>query len=398
MIYSLGLALYLLAASPFYLLRVLRGRYRSSFSARLGRGLGAPGAGRTAWIHACSVGEVEAAVPLVRRLAADEPGRRLIVSTVTETGQERARKLFPEHEVRYLPFDFVFAVRRHLDAAGALEAFYIMETEIWPNLIRELARRGVPVFIANGRISDRAWPRYRRFAFLFRPILALVSAVAARTPLDAERFRFLAASKVESVGNIKYDRPAAAAPADRPAGRFVLFGSTHPGEEEICLRVFRALEREFPGLRAILAPRHIERAGDLAAAGGALRSRGWGDEPILILDTHGELAGFYAIADAAFVGGSLVPVGGHNPLEAAAHGVPVAWGPHVANFRDACDALAGQGGFAVKNEGELFALLRRLLSDPGARRAEGEKARQVVLANRGATERMIAFFARSPRP
>lgn len=390
-LYSLALFLWTLLAAPYYLLRVARGRYRASLADRLGR-IRRPRIEEPAvWIHACSVGEVEAVAPIVAILKRELPERRLIVSTVTETGQARAAALFPELERRYLPYDFRFAVKRHLDELPRLERFLIMETELWPNLILELARRGVPIAIVNGRISDRAWPRYRRVTRLLRPILALIGVVAARTDLDAERFRRLGAPRVATTGNVKFDRPAAAPPADSPAGRFLLFGSTHPGEEEIAERILDRLRPRFPELRAIVAPRHIERAAALARARGwPLRSQGWDDGAILLLDTHGELAGLYAIAEVAFIGGSFVPVGGHNPLEAAAHGVPVVWGPHVENFRDATAILAGNGGWEVADEEELLRLLARLLDDPDERRRAGEKARLAVAAQRGAAERAWA--------
>lgn len=387
-LYSFALLLWMLLAAPFYLLRVARGRYRSSFADRLGRVRRRKIEEPAVWIHACSVGEVEAAAPIVAIVKRELPDRKIILSTVTETGQARADAIFPHLERRYLPYDFRFAVKRHLDEIPRLERFLIMETEIWPNLILELTRRDVPIAIVNGRISDRAWPRYRLVARSLRPILAMIGTVAARTELDAERFRLLGAPRVVTAGNVKFDRPAAAPPVVTPFGRFLLFGSTHPGEEEIAERVLNRLQKLFPDLRAIIAPRHIERAAALARARGwSLRSRGWDDGAILLLDTHGELAGLYAIAEAAFIGGSFVPVGGHNPLEAAAHGVPVAWGPHVANFRDAASILEGNGGWKVDGEEELIALFSRLLADPEERRLAGEKARQAVAAQRGAAER-----------
>lgn len=394
-LYSAAFLLYLLLTAPWLLARIAAGRYRESILPRLGIGIEPlPAAAERAWIHACSVGEVEAAAPLVEKIRREWPETRLVISTVTETGAARARKVFADLDFRYLPFDLGLCVRRHLDAAGPLRAFFIMETEIWPNLLTELHRRGVPIFIANGRISDRAWPRYRRFAFIFRPLLAMVKAVAARSEADAERFRAIGAARVVAVGNIKFDRPPAARPVDPPSGRFIVFGSTHPGEEEICLEVFRALRETFNDLRAILAPRHIERAASLAHLG-ALRRKGWKDESVLILDTHGELAGMYSIAEVAFVGGSLVPHGGHNPLEAAVHGVPTVWGPHVQNFRDACGLLDGRGGYCVRDAVELAATLRRLLADSAERTRAGEEAKRVVAANRGAVERTWEVFVNS---
>lgn len=393
MIYSLGLFLYLVVASPFYLLRIARGRYRSSVLQRLGRDLPPAPEGETIWIHACSVGEAEAARPVIEALRMRRPNVSLIVSTVTETGQDRSRKLYPYASVRYLPFDFLSCVRRHLAAAGNLSAFIIMETEIWPNLIRELHRRGIPIFISNGRISDRAWPRYSGFALIFRPILALVSAVAARSDTDAERFRFIGAHRVETAGNVKFDREPAPVPANAPTGRVLLFGSTHKGEEEICLEVFRRLKKDFPDLRAIIAPRHTERAAEVARlAPMKRRSEGWIDEDLLLLDTHGELAGLYGAATAAFIGGSFARIGGHNPLEAAIHGLPVAWGPHVENFRDACEVLRGRGGFLVEDSGALEEFFRWCLSDEARRRFEGAGGKAAVLENRGATKRNLDLF------
>jgi 3-deoxy-D-manno-octulosonic-acid transferase len=400
MIYSVGLFAWLVAASPFYLARAAHGRYRGSVRERLGLDLPPAVKGPSVWLHACSVGEVEAARPLVDRLRRERPDHALIVSTGTETGQARARALFPFAAVRYLPFDFLTCIRRHFDTAGYLREFYIMETEIWPNLITELHARGIPVFIANGRISDRAWPRYRAAAKLFRPVVARIAAVAARTPLDAERFTHIGARRVRVTGNIKFDRPAAEPPPALPSGRFVLFASTHPGEDELCWKIFLELRQEFPDLRCILAPRHIERASALRGlARSSLRSQGWGEEQLLILDTHGELSGLFACAEAAFIGGSLIPVGGHNPLEAAVHGVPVVWGPHIANFRDACAVLKGRGGYEARGADEVTAILRRLLSDPGERERAGTAAKAAVEENRGAADRMWAVFCgREPEP
>jgi len=379
MIYSIGLSLFLLLASPFYALRVFRGRYRSSFRERLGWNLRKID-GPVVWVHACSVGEVEAAAPMVALIQKNRPGCAIVISTGTETGQGRARTLFSFADVRYLPFDFLFSVRRHLDAVGSISEFFIMETELWPNLIHELSRRNVPIFIANGRISDRAWKRYRRVLGFFKPVMLKVTAVAARTEIDAERFRALGAMCVAAVGNIKFDRAPAMGPVDVPSGRTIIFGSTHPGEEKICMEVFDDLKKKFPDLKAILAPRHIERAKEL---------RDYEGEDVCVLGTHGELAGLYAIAYAAFIGGSLVPIGGHNPIEAAIQGVPVIWGPHTENFRDACQLL---GEFEVKDKEELRKTFERLLGDKNLRDASGIRAKTIVLANRGATERNWQVF------
>lgn len=402
MFYSLAFLVYMIAASPVYLLRIMRGRYRSSIPERMGiRVTPLPIAiGPSYWVHACSVGEVEAAAPLVAKIRSAQPESRIVISTVTETGQARAKALFAEAHriyVRYLPFDFRTSIRRHLDAVGELYAFIIMETEIWPNLIAELSDRMIPIHIVNGRISDHSWPRYRRWAFLFRPVLAKVAHVMTRTVIDEDRYRAIGSKRVTTVGNLKFDREIPPPPVNPPRGRFVIFASTHAGEEELLLRVFVRLKRDFPELRAIVAPRKLERASEIATQSplaSSRRSSGWGDEDLLILDTHGELAGMYAVSDVAFIGGSLIRHGGHNPLEAAVHGVPTIWGPHIFNFRDACGLLLGHGGFLAETEDEIHGRFRGLLVDQAERRKIGAKARGIVLSNRGAADRVWEIISR----
>lgn len=348
---------------------------------------------RSLWFHACSVGEVETAMPLVRLFARAYPDDALILSTVTETGQARARKLLGNEFVRYLPFDFGFAIRRHLSSVPLPRFFIVMETEIWPKLYSELSQHNIPLFIANGRISDRAWRRYRRAVEFLRGTMACVRAVGARTVQDAERFRILGARNVSVLGNIKFDRGAAPAPEGMPSGKFLLFASTHPGEDELFVRTWRSLRNRFPRLRAVLAPRHIERAPALAKKyGGALRSAGWKDESLLVLDTHGELAGLFSGATVAIIGGSFVPHGGHNPFEAAVQGVPILWGPHMQNFRDAVEVLEGRGGETVRENEELAEALEALLSDEDLRRQRGAAARAAASENTGAAERHFNFF------
>lgn len=388
-IYSALLAGTAAVMSPLLLWKVAKGKYRESFPQRFGIKVQPGPQNDTVWIHACSVGEVEAIVPFVRLIAERKPETSLVISTVTETGQARARALLPENNIRYLPYDFLFAIRRHLDAVPRLSNFIIAETELWPNLIYELARRGIPVSIINGRISDEAWPRYRQARRFFSGVLNHLNKVAARTELDADRFRTLGADEAVVTGNIKYDRIEPAPAANAPEGQLVLFGSTHPGEEEELVRIFETLKADHPKLRAILAPRHIERARAIHKIfpHAQLRSDGWSDGDLFILDTHGELAALYRNAAVAVIGGSFVPIGGHNPLEPAIFGTPVVWGPHMENFRDACEALKGRGGFRADSYAVLRILLDELLSDETLRREEGAKGRDVVMENRGATEK-----------
>ena len=394
-LYSLGMSLFMVGAAPFYALRVIKGKYRSSFKKRMGSDLAIIPETETGsiWIHACSVGEVEAAVPLVEYIKGKKTDCSIIISTVTETGQARAQALFPDSHVRYLPFDFEKCIHRHFENAGKITHFIILETEIWPNLINELAKRDIPIFIANGRISDKTWPNYRRFGLVFEPIMKKIRAVGARTEIDAQRFRTIGASRVVNVGNIKFDRKEPEILSELPKGKFIFFASTHPGEDEICLRIFNNLKIDFPELRAVIAPRHTERATGISnIVPSSLRSKGWGDEEILILDTHGELAGMYAMAEAAFIGGSFVPIGGHNPLEPAILGVPTLWGPHFANFKDACGLLDGHGGFLCETPEECTKQFARLLGDREYAISEGQKAKEVVLSNRGATEKTWQLF------
>lgn len=390
MMYSAAFLFYMLIASPRYLFRAAKGRYRSSFRKRLGTDLSPLPAyeGGTVWIHACSVGEVEASVPFVRKLEEEHPEWRLVISTVTETGQDRAENLYPEHEIRYLPFDLRMAIRSHLDAVGELEALFVMETEIWPNLFEEFYDRGIPIFIVNGRISDRAWKRYRAFSWVFQSILARVTYVGARTETDARRFKFLGVRRISITGNVKFDRPAAPPPQAPPKGRIILFGSSHPGETDLFLSAFDRVRKTYPEMRAIMAPRHIETASEiLRKCEASLRSVGWGSEPVLVLDSHGELGSMYLSAEVAVIGGSFIAHGGHNPLEAAVQGVPVIWGPSMENFRDACSLLIDRGGFEAVDESKLVETLLMLLADPMMRRRLGEVAKKQVRKNTGATVR-----------
>jgi len=421
-LYQLAMGAALLLTGPILLAR--RGRhYLPTLPGRLGRtpaagSGGVPGGGRGGlWLHAVSVGEVAVAATLARALPADLP---LLVTTITPTGQARARAAFAGRAaVVYLPFELGFAVRRFF-ARYAPAALVLVEGDLWPLLLREARRRRLPVGVANGRVSDRSFRRMRRLRPFLSPLLAGIDCFGVQTEEDREKLLALGVppGHVAVTGNLKYEAPA---PARSPvleetvrrtaAGRPVLLaGSTMAGEEEGVLAAFAALGG---GRRAllVLAPRHPERwdaverlAARWGAAHGAAvvrRSRLPGpdvpDAPladVLLLDSLGELAGLYAIAAAAFVGGTLVPSGGHNPLEPARFGVPTAVGPSMENFREMAAAFDRAGAWRrVATARELGEVWEEWLADPPAARAVGSRAESLVAEHRGALARTLELLA-----
>ncbi len=412
--YQLATGAALLAAGPFLLAR--RGsHYLPTLAGRLGRETGPAGGGpRTGgiWLHAVSVGEVGVAATLARALPPDLP---LLVTTVTPTGQERARAAFaPFGEratVAYLPFDLGFAVRRFF-ARHRPRALVLVEGDYWPLVLREARRRGLPIAVVNGRVGDRSFGRMRRLRPLLAPLFSGVSAFGVQSAADRERLAALGVSpeRVAVTGNLKYESPE---PAPHPeleaalrgmaGGRPILLaGSTMPGEEEAVLAAFAAAGG---GARAllVLAPRHPERWNEVDAL---LRSReaktarrsapsfASASADVVLLDSLGELAGLYRLAAAAFIGGTLAPTGGHNPLEAARFGVPLAVGPAMFNFREMAEAFDRAGAWRrVADAGELGAAWRGWLGAPAAGREIGERALRLVEANRGALARTLAMLA-----
>lgn len=384
--------------------------YRARIGERLGRYEGFPPATGVIWFHAVSVGEAEAAFPLVRAFLARYPHIPVLVTTTTPTGSERVQSTLDDAVLHvYLPYDLPVCVSRFLRRFRPVCAI-ILETEIWPNLFHACRARGIPLAVVNARLSERSARGYRRVAWLSAPTLAVVDRVLAQTEADAARFVDLGlpASRVGVTGNLKFDRAGAGAAEDQgcvlrsrlqAATRPVLIaGSTHAGEEALVLAAFTEVRRVHPNALLLLAPRRPERFGQVAAqcleAGWrvAHRSRGVdaGGADVFLIDTLGELAGFYGAADVAFVGGSLIPHGGQNLLEPAAGGVPVVFGPHVENFQAIAAALQAEGGGVQVNNAEaLAAVWGRLLADDGARLAMGRQARRFVEANRGAVGRTL---------
>jgi 3-deoxy-D-manno-octulosonic-acid transferase len=384
--------------------------FRRDWRTGLGERLGAvppTQEGRPAiWIHGASVGEIVALAPVVRALRAELPDHRLVVSTLTETGRAVAAERIPEADACVLfPLDLRWCVERAVRAVRPRLVLF-SETELWPSFLAALARRGIPSVMVSGRVSPRAAARYRRWRFLFAPGLASVRWLAVQSLDSARLLRELGApaGRVVVAGSLK-TVPASDAPSGATleklgvAGSPVLVaGSTHPGEEAMLLDAWQAIVAEVPDARLVLAPRRPDRFEEVAAwlrelhAAFVRRSdlvrrgeRAWpADAPILLLDSLGELAGLYAGARAAFVGGTLVPVGGHNVLEPAAHGVPVVFGPHVGTTAAAARALqASGGGFQVADAAGLTARLRALFADDGVARAAGEAARAAVRERQG---------------
>ncbi|HEY0143344.1 MAG TPA: 3-deoxy-D-manno-octulosonic acid transferase [Thermoanaerobaculia bacterium] len=405
LLYEILLWLLLLVALPYFAVTgVLRGKYIVNFPRRLGFYRGAAEA-HDLWIHAVSVGESIAAKPVVAEILRQRPGTSIVFTTTTLTGQAQARRLYPDATVTYFPFDFAFSVHRFLDRYRP-RVYATMETEIWPNVSRIAHKRGIRLVLANGRISDRSYPRYRAVRLFLRPILSKYSRVLAREETDRERFVAIGAPEqiVETSGNVKFDYEPDAAPLEIAPrlerlihGRKVLvLGSTLEGEDELLLPEVERFIIEQNAF-VIIAPRKPERfellAGLLATSSTRFVRRSEldafdGDAEILLLDTFGELAKVYRYATAAFVGGSLVPHGGHNPIEPAAAGVPVCFGPSMTNFREIAQVLLrNHAAQTAETAAGVIGFAERMFGDEQQQRAWGERGRETVLQNRGASER-----------
>jgi 3-deoxy-D-manno-octulosonic-acid transferase len=332
------------------------------------------------------------------------------MTTMTTTGAARVKSLFSDRVSHcYLPYDLPFAVRGFLDRVQPHLAL-ILETELWPNLLRECRSRRIPSIVASGRISVRTANNYRRLASLFRVSLADVT-IAAQTAADAERFRALGAVNVHVVGNIKFDieiphdvRSTGAGLREQFEKRFVwVAGSTHAGEETAAVEAHRKLRELQRDALLVLVPRHPQRFAEvrelLGKSGLAFVTRSSGERvtmaaAVLLCDTMGELLNFYAAADVAFVGGSLVPVGGHNLLEPAALSVPVLCGPYVSNAQEVADLLLReQAAVQINSIAEFSAALSKFSANPVLRETTGRNAQQAIAENRGAVDRVLQLIA-----
>jgi len=415
-LYSAALALLLVAYLPVLAFRRLGfRRYQRSFSQRLGRlEPGLPPEPRC-WIHAVSVGEAAAAVPLVQAIGRRWPQLSIVVSTVTPTGARIVtERLGPLATHRYFPVDLPGPVRRALDAVRP-RFFVGLETELWPNFFRALASRGIPAMVANGRISDRSFRRYLLVRGLVARMLNRVSVFAMQSQEDARRIIALGAppERVVVTGNLKADLRAEPPDGDPMWQRLLgghwrhplwIAGSTHQGEEGAVLDAYQRLKPRFGRLGLLVAPRHPERSDEVERL---VRDRGFravrrtalggGEdaEAVIILDTVGELALLYRLADVVFVGGSLVPAGGHNMLEPAQCRKPVLFGPHTSNFRESAELLRSAGGAVVVTDAlELAREVERLLENPELRRKMGEAAFAAVAARQGALGETLSLIER----
>jgi 3-deoxy-D-manno-octulosonic-acid transferase len=385
--------------------------YRGRLRERLGRVAPQPRPG-CLWVHAVSVGEVQAASAIIRELRRQVRGLDVLLTTVTPTGAQRVRALFGD-EVRhcYLPYDLPGSVHRFLDRTRPGVAI-IVETEIWPTLYHALGRRGIPLVMASARVSTRSVDRYRRMASLFRETLSHGILIGAQSEVDAKRFLQIgaAADRVRVTGNVKFDLeiPPAAIAAGREfragcgTGRPVwIAGSTHEREEDAVLAAHQTVRARHPSSLLILVPRHPQR---FEAVRSLLRKRGhrWVqrssgrspgiDDDVFLVDTLGELQMFYAAADVAFVGGSLVPIGGHNLLEPAVLGLPILSGPYTQNAQDIAELLVQAGAVRiVRSPEDLAQRVGDYFDDPMLARENGERGREAVAQSRGAVGRIVAM-------
>jgi 3-deoxy-D-manno-octulosonic-acid transferase len=413
-LYTSALFVALVLGLPYWLLAMAtNGKYREGLSERLGwvpDRLRKGDARKTIWVHAVSVGEVLAASRLVNELSACAPQYRVLLSTTTRTGQRLARERTGATHAFYFPLDFPWIVRRYLRVLDPV-LLVLVETELWPNLLTACRQNGIPVAVVNGRISDRSLPRYLRLRRLWTKILSGVSIFLAQSQEDVKRLKAIGApaGRVSFAGNLKFDvRSAEPAPITTtlreklPTGtRVLVCGSTLEGEEEILLEAFHQLLKNIPDCVMILAPRHPERFGRVVQLmknrkETCVRRSNWMKRPakikpgtVILLDSIGELASVYALASVAFVGGSLVPAGGHNPLEPAQFAVPVVMGNHYANFRAIIDTLLQAEALKLATTETLVPMLENLLTDEDAANALGVRALEVFHHESGATGRAV---------
>lgn len=424
MLYDIAFILFAIIYLPTL---IFRGKLHKDFLERFGKfsyeklkALAAPG--KSIWIQAVSVGEVSLCKRLVPLLRLKYPDDRIVFSTITKTGNDLAKKLFAKDAVIiYFPLDLSFIVRRVVGIINP-KLYVMVETEIWPNVIKEVSGRNIPSIMINGRISDRSFGKYKLARRFLKSTLARISQFSMQSKTDAERITSLGAptDAVCVTGNMKFDVDVLMGTesshklkelmALTDEDQLLVAGSTHKGEEEMLINAFKELIEEFPRLRFLIAPRHIERTGEvehaikeagfashriseLKWARNPIRVRSLGDDhgdDIFILDMIGQLNDAYDLASIVFVGGSLIRHGGQNPIEPAILEKPVLFGPHMFNFREITALLLERSAAVqVADAGSLTAGLRRLLDDPKLRSELGRNAKDVIFANRGATSRNL---------
>jgi 3-deoxy-D-manno-octulosonic-acid transferase len=421
--YSALLVVVLVLGLPYWIYQMVRyGKYRSGFLERFGivpGHLTTPSAQPTLWVHAVSVGEVLAVSRLVEQLKARLPNYRIVISTTTDTGQKLARSRFGGENVFYFPIDLGFAIQAYLRSLRP-RLVIIAETEFWPNFLRLSKRSGASVAVVNARISDRSIRGYLRMRRWLRKVIGNVDLFLAQTYQDQTRLVELGApqSRVEVTGNLKFELEPGTPPdlvahlresfQTTNAGPILVCGSTVDDEEErMLLQAFQSILASHPRAVMILAPRHPERFVAVAALLESfgikfLRRSLWSGEPltggVLLLDTIGELSAIYALADVAFVGGSLVPKGGHNIIEPARHGVAIVVGNHTDNFRDIIWLFQTQDAVRIVGPAELPLVFMELISNDAERKALGRRAAETLRSQAGATEKTLAALERLLAP
>jgi 3-deoxy-D-manno-octulosonic-acid transferase len=419
MLYDIGFAIF----SVFYLpTLIFKGKLHGDFLERFGKydaeKLAALKSAKDAiWIQAVSVGEVAICRSLIPLIKAQFPGQTIIFSTITKTGNTLAKKLFAgDAIIIYFPLDFSFVVKKVIRLIRP-KIYIMIETEIWPNFLKEIARNMIPAILINGRISDRSFGKYKIAKPFLRKILRNINELCMQSKTDADRIIELGArsEKVKVTGNMKFDISirASAESADKIRGLLALgqsdellvAGSTHAGEEEAIVEAYKELAKKNPNLKLLIAPRHIERTCEVEVV---VKKNGFmpvrlSSLPIVascqslvyILDTIGRLNDFYSIAAIVFVGGSLIKHGGQNPIEPAIYGKPVLFGPYMYNFKNVAESFLEKGGaIRVGHKDELVPVLYNLLADKKRQLEIGAIARQVVLENRGATEKNMEAIKR----
>ena len=416
-IYNILLTCSLLLSSPYFLLRSLvQKRFRKSLPQRMGF-FQSSSFKRPVWVHAASVGEVRCSIPLLRKIKKEFAHSKIILTTMTSTGNETAKTYLPEaDQVLFIPIDHPLVIRRAIEKIQP-SLLLIAETELWPNLLRACGKKGIPIVLFNGRISQKSFRRYLFFKFFFKECLKYISRFLMQTEEDRTRIIEIGGEpqKSKAVGNLKFDQTFPSFTSEaisemakslglRGNENILIAGSTHSGEEEILLSLYKELKEIDPHLVLILAPRHLERMEEVEKIlkkeslpwqrKSSVLLRGGGPDQeqsrIILLDTMGELIGLYSLGTLVFVGGSLVPVGGHNPLEPLLFRKCVLFGPHMFNFLEISNRLIETGGaIQVSGKEDLFSQTKRLLLDKGIQKEIGEKGYRFLQKHQGATERIF---------
>ncbi len=411
--YNLLYALTFILLSPYLFLRGLIGRH--GVLQRLGnisvsRKLPPP----LIWFHAASVGEVKALVTILPKLKKEKPDCSIAVSVMTKTGKKQAGESLPQADLLfYVPLDFPFILRKVLSKLKP-SLLVLVETELWPNLIRQAKIYGCKLCLVNGRLSRKSFKRYIKLKSFFGLVLSHFDQLLIQSAEDAERFWELKGDKNKTriMGNLKFDRVLLGLNGEDKAvlrkslglsgrDRLLIAGSTHPEEERMVLSIFQRLRGEHKELVLLLAPRHLSRVGEIEELLSEFRltyiqrSKGLPDKKpeVILLDTMGELESLYSLSELAFVGGSLVPVGGHNILEPASYGVPVLYGPHIDNFKTASDLLLKSGGgIMVNDQEELYQKISVLLNNENLRKDTGKKGREALLSQAGTSDKTVQLL------